>query len=87
MKPPLIRQGEGPAAAFARIAEELERDQRKINRIVQDASTIPDEVGARRYRQKLPGDERALRGIPAIGRGVTGAIPGTRPGDVRESAA
>jgi hypothetical protein len=22
-----------------------------------------------------------LRGIPAIGRGVTGAIPGTRPGD------
>lgn len=33
-----------------------------------------------RYQQKLPGDEKALRGIPAIGRGVTGAIPGTRPG-------
>lgn len=27
------------------------------------------------------GDERTLRGIPAIGRGVGGAIPGTRPGD------
>jgi hypothetical protein len=26
------------------------------------------------------GDERRLRGIPAIGRGVAGAIPGTRPG-------
>lgn len=25
------------------------------------------------------GDERRLRGIPAIGRGVGGAIPGTRP--------
>jgi hypothetical protein len=25
------------------------------------------------------GDQRALRGIPAIGRGVTGAITGTNP--------
>jgi hypothetical protein len=25
------------------------------------------------------GDERTLRGIPAIGRGCGGAIPGTRP--------
>lgn len=25
------------------------------------------------------GDERRLRGIPAIGRGVSGEIPGTRP--------
>lgn len=25
------------------------------------------------------GDERRLRGIPAIGRGVAGHIPGTRP--------
>ena len=25
------------------------------------------------------GDERRLRGIPAVGRGVAGAIPGTRP--------
>jgi hypothetical protein len=27
------------------------------------------------------GDPRRLRGIPAIGRGCSGAIPGTRPGD------
>lgn len=26
-------------------------------------------------------DSRELRGIPAVGNGVTGAIPGTRPGD------
>jgi len=29
------------------------------------------------------GDERKLRGIPAIGRGVTGAIAGTVPHSVR----
>lgn len=28
----------------------------------------------------LIGDERQLRGLPAIGRGVAGAINGTRPG-------
>jgi hypothetical protein len=28
----------------------------------------------------LPGDELALRGVPVVGRGVAGAIPGTRPG-------
>jgi hypothetical protein len=26
------------------------------------------------------GDERKLRGIPALGRGVQGAIPGSEPG-------
>jgi hypothetical protein len=26
------------------------------------------------------GDSRKLRGIPAIGRGVSGAIPGSQPG-------
>jgi hypothetical protein len=30
-------------------------------------------------RVTLGGDERRLRGIPAIGRGVAGHIPGTRP--------
>lgn len=32
-----------------------------------------------RHNPTLGGDPRRLRGIPAIGRGVTGAIPGTRP--------
>ena len=31
------------------------------------------------YSSKLPGDTYALRGIPAIGRGVSGAIAGTVP--------
>lgn len=30
---------------------------------------------------KLPGDPVALRGIPAIGRNVSGAQPHTRPGN------
>ena len=34
----------------------------------------------KRYATTLAGDERKLRGIPAIGRGVAGAIPGTSPG-------
>jgi hypothetical protein len=46
-----------------------------------EAARDTDSVLPERFASKLPGDERALRGIPAIGRGVTGAIPGTRPGD------
>lgn len=34
------------------------------------------------YKSKLPGDTRALRGIPAIGRGVAGAINGSNPDKV-----
>ncbi len=30
-----------------------------------------------------PGDAHKLRGIPAVGRNVRGAIPGTTPGDQR----
>lgn len=30
------------------------------------------------------GDERKLRGIPAIGRGVQGAIQGTRPDNITD---
>lgn len=37
------------------------------------------------FASKLPGDTEALRGIPAIGRGVSGAIPGTNPESVRSS--
>lgn len=32
-----------------------------------------------KFASKLPGDPWALRGIPAIGLGVQGAITGTRP--------
>lgn len=35
------------------------------------------------YRTTAGGDTRKLRGIPAIGPGVAGHIPGTNPGDIR----
>jgi hypothetical protein len=35
------------------------------------------------YRTTAGGDERKLRGIPAIGRGVQGCIPGTSPHAIR----
>jgi hypothetical protein len=35
------------------------------------------------YSTTLAGDARKLRGIPAIGRSVAGAIPGTSPHSVR----
>ena len=53
-------------AAQARLLLELARD------------TTTDNT-ALTYRVTPAGDERRLRGIPAIGRGVQGHIPGTRP--------
>lgn len=38
----------------------------------------PDRMHPRAARSPA-GDERRLRGIPAIGRGVSGHIPGTQP--------
>lgn len=47
------------------------------------ASLQPDHrtLEAERARQffATAGDDRTLRGIPAIGRGVAGVSPGTRP--------
>jgi hypothetical protein len=40
-----------------------------------------DHIFERPTQATAAGDERKLRGIPAIGRGVTGAISHTRPGD------
>jgi hypothetical protein len=44
------------------------------------AEVEPDQTLKRVTPGSLPGDEKALRGIPAIGRGVSGCINGTRPG-------
>jgi hypothetical protein len=52
-------------------------DERKIARILlETGEAAPVQTVA---RATLGGDERRLRGIPAIGRGVSGAIAGTRP--------
>lgn len=60
---------------FCRHDNDIEH-ARMLAKIVTDTGQALPE---RNYGAKLPGDERALRGIPAIGRNVQGAIPGTRP--------
>lgn len=58
--------------------EEAEFARQQI-RIAQETNTVETLiVGA-----TAGGDARKLRGIPAIARGVAGAIPGTSPHSVR----
>jgi len=45
-----------------------------------DTRTFDD---AKTYIATAGGDEQKLRGIPAIGRGVSGCIPGTSPHSIR----
>lgn len=61
---------------FNRAAEKIE-DERKLARILLE--TGADAPPATFAGASLPGDTRKLRGIPAIGRGVTGAVPGSIP--------
>ena len=51
------------------------KDAEKIARIV------GENEDNKTYANTPAGDARKLRGIPAVGPSVTGAIPGTRPGD------
>lgn len=70
----LIRQGEGPQAAYIRLAAEHAARQaaaRKAAAQPIDSKTVT--------RATAAGDHRKLRGIPAIARGVPGAQPGTIP--------
>jgi hypothetical protein len=82
VKIPLIRQGEGPAAALERARSEQEALRAKIDRISResDSEHIDERAPG---RGTAGGDTRKLRGIPAIGRGVSGAIPGTSPHGIR----
>lgn len=79
MRIPLIRQGVGPAAAYELAMQQRAEDRRKLEQITRDSEhlTAVKTFGA------PAGDERKLRGIPAIGRNVAGAIPGTSPHAVR----
>jgi hypothetical protein len=52
--------------------------ERKLARIAMETGASVEYVGT---HATAAGDYRKLRGIPAIGRGVSGAIQGTRPGD------
>ena len=53
-------------------AHDLERVQAAVGESTQDTRTYANTPG---------GDARKLRGIPAIGRNVRGAIPGSVPGE------
>jgi hypothetical protein len=51
-------------------------DARRLGRILEETGEVPEIT-----RATAAGDWRRLRGIPAVGRGCGGAIPGTRPGE------
>lgn len=83
MRPPLIRQGAGPNALTQLYHDHLEH-RRQLNRMIATANATPDEQDNRRRgiiaARSPAGDELRLRMIPAVARGVAGAIPGTNPG-------
>lgn len=85
MKHPLIRQGGGPnelEERYRAIAEE----HTNLMRMIDTANSTETEQEARRRgiigARSAAGDEHRLRMIPAIARGVAGAIPGTAPHQV-----
>lgn len=51
------------------------RQQQALARVLLDVG----EAAPNRTYNSNAGDERAMRGVPILGRGVTGAIAGTRP--------
>lgn len=61
---------------FDAVRERVEDEQKLAAILLETGEEAPPKrvAGAR-----SGGDERALRGLPAIGRGVGGAIPGTDP--------
>lgn len=73
----LIQQGTGIDGLLAEIHADHRRAER-LRRILDQAAGIEPE-GKQHSRSTLPGDSRKLRGIPVIGPGVSGHVPGTRP--------
>ena len=55
------------------------QDERKIDRILVEVGETQQPASA--AGATAAGDWQRLRGLPAIGRGCSGAIRGTRPGD------
>lgn len=73
-----IRQGEG-AAGILRLHHEQAAARARLERNIAIALTAPDLDSNRTSTATAGGDEQKLRGIPAIARGVSGHIPGSRP--------
>ncbi len=62
---------------WSRYDVQNDRDfQRRLARILIE---VGEPAPNMKHTGTAGGDERKLRGIPAIGRGVAGAIPGTAP--------
>jgi hypothetical protein len=61
-----------------RYAQEPDFQQKLARILLEVGEPAPPSTGV-----TAGGDERRLRGIPAIGRGVTGAVPGTAPHTLR----
>jgi hypothetical protein len=82
VRTPLIRPGEG-TNGIMRIYEAHEEERRNMLRMIDTANATEDERDTRRRgiigARSAAGDEHRLRMIPAIARGVAGAIPGTAP--------
>lgn len=78
---PLVKSGTGPVeAALQRAAQRQQREEQLARIVISTDDTMIDPLAiATTSRATLPGDTRRLRGIPAIGYGVSGAIPGTSP--------
>ncbi len=62
-------------------AQQLEADRRKLNKILRAVGADESEPADRRHRYTATtaGDAGKLRGLPCIGNGVSGHIPGTQP--------
>ena len=63
--------------------EQIEAEQ-KLARIILESGGLPDEVDAPKGSPRLAKgadghDWRRRRGLPMIGKGVSGAMPGTNP--------
>jgi len=63
-----------PDGAFVQQSRRLHAQAQVLADTVEDTDTRP-----LRHELTKPGDPLALRGIPAIGRSVSGAIPDTNP--------
>jgi hypothetical protein len=66
----LVRQGEGPAAAYQRYHRELLEHERKVDRICEDVVSPPAASRLKRTAARsAEGDGKRLRGIPVFGFG------------------
>lgn len=68
---------DGRLNRLIRRAAEHARNAELIAKLAPDPTKDAPKLKPNRYAD--PADTRTLRGIPAIGRGVSGTSPGTRP--------